>query len=502
MKSKNCFKNSSNGFALPTVLIFIVICSAILMGWSKNSISTLRTAGADRIRTSTYNQAETGLNTAVSWLRDNSTNMFTLFTQANFCNNFVRNASPAYSSNDPSSGSFAIPSRIRWVSANTTSPVLSNQASLGTTSFQNVGAFNTTTSFNSVNFGNNLVKITLVDALPVTPTATTTCPGITTDFYPVFRVDSMTGNSSGSRVFGYVSGDMIQNGGIPGFYGETGITQAQDCVSFNFTGPPPANVATAQQRAQCTIASRGNITFANNAEVYGTVTSAGTITAGHECQSPPSQACSPSNGSPATTVTDPFAGRVNPFTAGGWCSTHPAGGALNPANGSTITPPADGTCYSSFTLANNASVTLSAGTYYINGTLNFGNNAAIRLPSLATLGSGKVTVHFLSLPVSGGWANINANNTVNSTAPPSRLEMNYWGNQQLRLNGNSNFAMAFWAPNALVQLQGNTNYYGALLARTLNNTGSANMIYDESMGFSPVTSDVNYALRNVEETYR
>jgi hypothetical protein len=502
MRSKCYLKDSSKAFALPAVIIFLVICGVILMGWAKYSISTLRTTGADRVRTSTYNQAETGMNAAVSWLRDNSTNMFPLFTQGSFCSNFVRSASPSYSSNDPSSGSFAIPSRIRWASATTSSPLLSNNSALGTTSFQNVGTFNTTTSFNSVSFGNNLVKITLVDALPVSTTATTTCPGITTDFYPVFRVDSMTGNSSGSRVFGYVSGDMIQNGGIPGFYGQTGISQAQDCVSFNFTGPPPANVATAQQRAQCTIASKGPISFANNAEVYGTVTSESTITGGHECLTPPSVTCTRTDGTPGATVTDPFSTRSNPFAAGGWCSTHPSGGALTPANGSTISAPVNGACYTSFTLGNGDTVTLNAGTYYINGDLNFGNNAAIRLPSLAVLGSGKVIVHFLSMPTSGGWSTINANNAVNTTAPPSRMEMDYWGTQQIKLNGNSNFAMAFWAPNALVQLQGNTNYYGALLAKTLVNTGSANMIYDESMGFSPVTSDVTYALRNVEETYR
>jgi hypothetical protein len=430
--------------------------------------------------------------------------MFQLFTQANFCNNFNRLASPSYSTNDPSTGSFAVPSRIRWASAGTSSPVLSNSSVLGTTNFQNVGTFNTVSSFNALDFGDNLVKISLVDALPVQTTASTTCPGITTDFYPVFRIDSMTGNQSGSRVFGYVSGDMQQNGGIPGFYGETGVSQAQDCASFNFTGPPPANVATAQQRAQCTIASKGNVTFANNAEVYGTVTAEGSITAAHQCLTAPSFPCTRTDGSPNTSVDDPFAGRTNPFAAGGWCSTHASAGALVPTCGSAtpMSPPANGDCNTGFVLPNNCQVVLGAGTYYINGVLNFGNNAAIKLPPLATLGSGKVIVHFLSVPVQGGWSLINANNTINTTAPPSRMELNYWGSQQLKLNGNSNFAMAFWAPYALVQLQGNTNYYGALLAKTLNNTGSANMIYDESMGFSPVTIDVTYALRNVEETYR
>ena len=498
-------KYRSAGFTLPTMLIFLAICTAILAGWSMYSISITRTAGTDRIRTTTYNQAEQGMNVALSWLREHSTEMFQLFTAANFCNYFSRNASPSYSANDPSSGSFAVPSRIRWASAGTSSPVLSNNSALGTSSFQNVGTFNTLGSFNALNFGSNLVKIALVDALPVKTTgATTTCPGITTDFYPVFRIDSMTGNQSGSRVFGYVSGDMQQGGGIPGFYGETGVSQAQDCASFNFTGPPPANIAAAQQRAQCTLASRGSITFANNAEVYGTVTAEGTITAAHECLTPPAFACTRTNGSPGTHVDDPFAGRSNPFDAGGWCSSHASAGPLVPTCGSStpMSPPGGGACNTDFILPNNCSVVLGAGTYYINGTLSFGNNASINLPPLATLGNGKVIIHFLSVPVQGGWSIINANNAVNTTAPPSRMELNYWGTQQLRLNGNSNFAMAFWAPNALVELQGNTNYYGALLARTLNNTGSANMIYDESMGFSPITVDVTYALRNVEETYR
>ncbi|MBX7144403.1 MAG: hypothetical protein K1X79_08140 [Oligoflexia bacterium] len=504
MQFKNRRRGTSAGFTLPSVVIFLVICTTVLVGWAKYSMSTTRTVGADRIRTTTYNQAEKGLNVAVSWLRDHSTEMFSLFTQANFCNNFTRSASPAFSTNDPSTGSFAVPSRIRWVAANTSSPLLTNSAALGTTSFQSVGAFNTVSSFNALNFGGDSVKITLVDALPVTTTATTTCPGITTDFYPVFRIDSMTGNQSGSRVFGYVSGDMQQSGGLPGFQGETTISQAQDCASFNFTGPPPANVATAQQRAQCMIASQGNISFANNAEVYGTATAGGSITTGHVCGTIPSIPCTPTNGSPNTSVSDPFAGRSNPFAAGNWCSSHASAGPLVPTCGSAVpmSPPANGACNTSFILPNNCSVVLGAGTYYINGTLSFGNNAALRLPSLATLGSGKVIIHFSSVPVSGGWSTINANNTVNTTAPPSRMELNYWGNQQLKLNGNSNFAMAFWAPNALVQLQGNTNYYGALLAKTLNNTGSANMIYDESMGFNPVTTDVTYAIRNVEETYR
>jgi Tfp pilus assembly protein PilX len=494
----------SRGFALPALLVIMVVCTAIFVGWSQLSVSTIRTVGADKVRTTSYNQAESGMNIALSWLRENSASMFLLFTQANFCNNFTRSAGPSFSANDPNTGSFAVPSRIRWNSAPTFSPLLTNNSSLGTTSFQNVGAFNTVSSFNAVNFGNNLVKITLVDALPVSTSASTTCPTITTDFYPVFRIDSMTGNQSGTRVFGYVSGDMQQGDGLPGFYGATGVSQAQDCASFNFTGPPPANVPTAQQRAQCTLASGGNISFANNSEVYGTVKAVGSITAGHQCSTIPSLPCTPTNGTPNTAVANPFAGRVNPFAPGEWCSTHASAGALVPTCGSStpMSPPAAGACNTGFTLPNNCSVVLGAGTYYINGTLNFGNNASINLPPLATLGSGKVIIHFLSMPVSGGWSIINANNAVNTTAPPSRMEMNYWGSQQIRLNGNSNFAMAFWAPNALVQLQGNTNYYGALLANTLNNTGSANMIYDESMGFNPTTTDVTYALRNVEETYR
>ena len=187
MLSISSINKSSGGFTLPTILIFLAVCTAVLVGWTKFSISTTRTAGADKIRTTTYNQAEKGMNVGVSWLRDHSTEMFSLFTQANFCNNFTRYANPSYSSNDPSSGSFAVPSRIRWANAATSSPILSNDSSLGTTSFQSVGAFNTVSSFNSIDFGSNLVKITLVDALPVSTTGTTTCPGVTTDFYPALE---------------------------------------------------------------------------------------------------------------------------------------------------------------------------------------------------------------------------------------------------------------------------------------------------------------------------
>jgi hypothetical protein len=63
----------------------------------------------------------------------------------------------------------------------------------------------------------------------------------------------------------------------------------------------------------------------------------------------------------------------------------------------------------------------------------------------------------------------------------SMLQFVYAGTGALSFRGNSAAAATFYAPNAALTLTGNTDMYGSLLGRTVNNTGNASIYYDRRL---------------------
>ncbi len=191
-------RNDSSGYALIVVLVLMAASAFIISGALDLSSTSARTTYAEKVRTNTFYEAEEGMNVALSWLRYRSQDILSPFKRENFYTTFTRSASPALGQNDGSA--ISVPTRLK-VSGTSNSVILASASGMGTSAYpqtQNLStnaSFNPISSFGSLSFGSSLVRLTVVDALPVDPTLDFGPPPAAapqTDFYPVFRVDSMT----------------------------------------------------------------------------------------------------------------------------------------------------------------------------------------------------------------------------------------------------------------------------------------------------------------------
>jgi hypothetical protein len=64
----------------------------------------------------------------------------------------------------------------------------------------------------------------------------------------------------------------------------------------------------------------------------------------------------------------------------------------------------------------------------------------------------------------------------------SMLQFVYGGTRSIKLTGNSGASATFYAPNATLELSGNTDLYGSVLAKRISNTGNAPIHYDRRLG--------------------
>jgi Tfp pilus assembly protein PilX len=82
---------------------------------------------------------------------------------------------------------------------------------------------------------------------------------------------------------------------------------------------------------------------------------------------------------------------------------------------------------------------------------------------------------------SGGSFSNNSSCTGCSVYDASLLQFVYAGTGAISLRGNSAAAATVYAPNAPVTLNGNSDMYGSILGRTVNNNGNANIYYDRRL---------------------
>jgi hypothetical protein len=63
----------------------------------------------------------------------------------------------------------------------------------------------------------------------------------------------------------------------------------------------------------------------------------------------------------------------------------------------------------------------------------------------------------------------------------SMMQIVYAGTGEIKMTGNSGAATTIYAPNALFTLSGTADIYGSVLAKRVNNTGNANIHYDQRL---------------------
>lgn len=174
------------------------------------------------------------------------------------------------------------------------------------------------------------------------------------------------------------------------------------------------------------------------------------------------------------------------FTQNGGC---PSGisGCTNSAGGATLDPGSVGGTISmgEVTTNGNSTVHLKAGTYVVNSVTMNGNSKIV-------VDSGPVIFQVAGVgqatPIT-----ITGQGLINTSFRPTDLQFIYGGTGQVKLAGGDQTAALFYTPNAAGQITGGADLYGAIVVKTLSETGGAAIHYDRNLQRSSMTAG-NYML--------
>ena len=182
---------------------------------------------------------------------------------------------------------------------------------------------------------------------------------------------------------------------------------------------------------------------------------------------------------PPTTTTD--------FKKTTGCPSGFAGVCATSTNGATFTPASASTVVTMGNVTMNAGVVLhlNAGIYVVNSIKQVGVAQLI-------VDSGPVIIKVAgqaeSTPI-----DIAGNGVANPSFNPQNLQFIYGGTGAVKLNGGSQTSATFYMPNADTTINGGGSLYGALVARTLKETGGADIHYDRRLRNGGLTAG-NYSL--------
>ena len=156
------------------------------------------------------------------------------------------------------------------------------------------------------------------------------------------------------------------------------------------------------------------------------------------------------------------------------------GGAGFPAancsgsSGNLVLDPLGGTVVGAdVKLTAHAVLHLKAGTYNFN-SISMQGNSSIVVDSgpviLNITGTGQAT----PIDLTGG-------STSNASYIPKKLQIVYGGTGDVKIAGGSDTAMMLFAPNAAVTLRGGSDIYGAVLGKTIDDSGGTSIHYDRDL---------------------
>ena len=138
-----------------------------------------------------------------------------------------------------------------------------------------------------------------------------------------------------------------------------------------------------------------------------------------------------------------------------------------------VTVPSGLTC-DDYTVSASTTVTLAPGTYCYHNLTIQGSG------TLTTSGTGTVTVYLTGTLIARG------NSTVGYAPSPGEMLFLMSGGTEATLEegtitGSTGFYGALYGPLATINVSGNADVYGAIVAKQVNLTGSAELHYDEAL---------------------
>jgi hypothetical protein len=133
--------------------------------------------------------------------------------------------------------------------------------------------------------------------------------------------------------------------------------------------------------------------------------------------------------------------------------------------------------YASIDQKNKNSLTITgSGTVviYVDGTFNVGDI------NFQTGSTAKLVIY--QNDVAGSGCSFNSQNTIGDPKDPSRFIFATASSNAMTLNGGAKFSAVVLAPNAGIKLNGNADFYGAVVAKQFTNiTGTFFFHYDEGL---------------------
>jgi hypothetical protein len=178
---------------------------------------------------------------------------------------------------------------------------------------------------------------------------------------------------------------------------------------------------------------------------------------------------------PAPALPDPLPPTTNmQIHSTSDCATAGLGAGCSGTGGNiTLTPGGTAMSIGNLTVNAGAALHLNAGTYNINSLLLTGG-ADIFIDSgpviMNVVGTGQTN----PIDFTGG-------STSNLSFVPADFQIQYAGTGGIKLNGGTTVAAMIYAPNAAAALSGGADFYGSVLARTVQNSGGTRLHYDRSL---------------------
>jgi len=151
--------------------------------------------------------------------------------------------------------------------------------------------------------------------------------------------------------------------------------------------------------------------------------------------------------------------------------------------------------YGNLSISGGTTAHVSTGTYNIN-TLTLSGN------SILYVDSGPVVVNLAGASLSGSNPAMDASggSIQNPTGKPSNLQFTYAGSRGLTLSGGSWSYATVYAPNALVNMSGGSDFFGSIIGSAVTASGGTAMHFDTSTAdihqgntiwFTAVVNNVN-----------
>jgi hypothetical protein len=275
------------------------------------------------------------------------------------------------------------------------------------------------------------------------------------------------------------------------FYPYAIFATANACGSLTLTGNSTIDsfnsalgYSTSHELSGGNVGTNGNVTLSGNATIYGTA--ATDFATDGNCNKSTLTGLSTSGGAsvkgglvalngpvvyapPATPNPAPPTTQQN---ISGSCPTGMTGCSNIGSKRVALAPGS----YGNVQLSGQTTANLSTGTYSF-------NSLALSGQSVLYVSSGPIVINLACAGLSGGNTvlNLSGGSIVNPTGIPADLQFLYAGAQGIDLSGGSESYATVYAPNAVINMSGGTDFFGGIVGLTITDSGNTAIHGDSNL---------------------